>query len=638
MSSRREEMKMGKYASSGTDFYRTVKLPAQEVKKTLAQLKAAAVPEEGQHGDGEGFEDKIERAMRKIVSDTVGSDTAINLSPAKQAPRAKTAGSVKVARAKGIRLKVNPEGTEKREARPPKAQKEKREHKKQIEPILPQASQEGTANDERQDYREYRQEAERVHEEPTKKSRRGLVAAVVIIAVLFVGTVGVYAGVGNYYQDKFLPGTNINHIDCSGKTVEETEQLIRKSVEDYSLTVYARDTEPQVITAGDIDYKYQPYGGVQEVMEQQQPMKWLHSYFNSRTYTVGESITYEKEKVREQVNQLDCMQADRQTVPVDAHLQYANGEFSIVPETEGTALDAEKALEFICSAIDEAKESVDLEEGDVYVKAAVTADSPELAQQLENANKYAKASITYTFGDDTEILNGETIQNWITTDADGSGVDEESLENNVYAYVEDLASRHDTVGTVRSFTTSSGSVISAGGGNYGWQIDQDAEAAQLLEEIQSGQEVTREPIYSSTALLPGPDDIGNTYIEVDLTDQYMYFYRDGNVIFESDIVSGDPDDEEKATPTGVYHMYYKKLDEVLRGEKDENGEYEYETPVKYWMPFNGGIGFHDADWQYSYGGDVYTYSGSHGCINLPVDKAAELYEIIDTETPIIVYG
>ena len=80
------------------------------------------------------------------------------------------------------------------------------------------------------------------------------------------------------------------------------------------------------------------------------------------------------------------------------------------------------------------------------------------------------------------------------------------------------------------------------------------------------------------------------------------------------------------------------MNEVLRGEKKENGEYEYETPVQYWMPFNGGVGFHDASWQASFGGDVYTYNGSHGCINLPPDKAAELYEIIDTETPIVVFN
>ncbi|MFR2213749.1 MAG: L,D-transpeptidase family protein [Ruminococcus sp.] len=55
------------------------------------------------------------------------------------------------------------------------------------------------------------------------------------------------------------------------------------------------------------------------------------------------------------------------------------------------------------------------------------------------------------------------------------------------------------------------------------------------------------------------------------------------------------------------------------------------------MPFNGGIGFHDATWQAYFGGDRYTYAGSHGCINMPLDAAATLYSIIDTNVPIVCF-
>lgn len=168
------------------------------------------------------------------------------------------------------------------------------------------------------------------------------------------------------------------------------------------------------------------------------------------------------------------------------------------------------------------------------------------------------------------------------------------MEHCISTYVADLADRHDTVGTIRDFTTSTGSVIKAGDGNYGWEIDQEAECQQLMEEILSGRQVVRGPNYSSTAMQPGPEDIGNTYIEVDLADQHMYVYREGTLVLESDIVSGDPDQTEKETPTGVFHMYGKSQNEILRGKLQMNGEYEYETPVQYWIPFNGGVGFHDA--------------------------------------------
>ena len=178
-------------------------------------------------------------------------------------------------------------------------------------------------------------------------------------------------------------------------------------------------------------------------------------------------------------------------------------------------------------------------------------------------------------------------------------------------YVAQLAADHDTVGTERQFQTTSGRTVSVSGSAYGWKIDQDGEVAQLTQEIQSGAQTTREPVYSMRANSYGVNDLGNTYIEVDLTEQYMWYYQDGNVIFESDIVSGLASDPERKTPPGIFTLYYKKSPDVLRGTKKADGTYSYEQPVTYWMPFNGGIGFHDADWQPYFGGDRYLTGGSH---------------------------
>ena len=136
----------------------------------------------------------------------------------------------------------------------------------------------------------------------------------------------------------------------------------------------------------------------------------------------------------------------------------------------------------------------------------------------------------------------------------------------------------------------------------------------------------------------GYDDIGSTYIEVDLSAQHLYYYQDGSIILESDIVSGDMQYAERQTPPGIFQLYYKKSPSVLKGKMLENGKYEYERPVTYWMPFNGGIGFHDASWQPYFGGNRFREGGgSHGCINLPADKAAELYNRIDESVPIVCF-
>ena len=96
-------------------------------------------------------------------------------------------------------------------------------------------------------------------------------------------------------------------------------------------------------------------------------------------------------------------------------------------------------------------------------------------------------------------------------------------------------------------------------------------------------------------------------------------------------------DPSRLTPNGTYYIYNKERNRVLRGTKQPNGKYEYESPVSYWMPFNKGIGLHDASWRSTFGGNIYINSGSHGCINLPTGFAGSLYSQIYVNLPVVVY-
>lgn len=274
----------------------------------------------------------------------------------------------------------------------------------------------------------------------------------------------------------------------------------------------------------------------------------------------------------------------------------------------------------------------------------VNESSPIVDARLENGarvnayNNLAKANITYTFGDETVTLDGNTIKDWLQFDEKGQLLqDDGAFRQHVVDYVAQLASDHDTVGTERQFQTTSGRTVYVYGSAYGWKIDQDGEVAQLMQEIQSGTQTTREPVYSMRANAHGINDLGDTYIEVDLTEQYMWYYQNGNIIFQSDIVSGLLSDPDRKTPPGIFTLYSKNSPDVLRGAMTANGTYSYEQPVTYWMPFNGNIGFHDADWQPYFGGDRYLTGGSHGCINLPPENAGQLYSLIQYDVPIVCF-
>ena len=463
--------------------------------------------------------------------------------------------------------------------------------------------------------------------------------AVMVVAMILVMSCCIYAGVSYYYSYHFFYGTTINGIDSSNKTAYEVEQEIAGKKDNYTIQVRARMQDPQAITGKDIDYKYVSSGVVLQLLKTQKSWEWIGSLFETKNYMVQEETFFSREKLEEQVNSLNCAKKENQIAPENAYVSFVNSEFTIVPETEGNELNTKEAYQMICRAIDNDAAEVNLEsDPKAYKKADVTKESSELQNMVNTYKNLTKANITYTFGDETVTLDGNTIKNWLQFDEKGQLLqNDEAFRQHVVDYVAQLAADHDTVGTERQFETTSGRIVYVYGSAYGWKIDQDKEAAQLMQEIQSGTQTTREPVYSMRANAHGINDLGNTYIEVDLTEQYMWYYQNGNIIFQSEIVSGLPSDPDRKTPPGIFTLNSKSSPSVLRGEMTANGTYSYEQPVTYWMPFNGGIGFHDADWQPYFGGDRYLTGGSHGCINLPPENAGQLYSLIQYDVPIICF-
>ena len=163
-------------------------------------------------------------------------------------------------------------------------------------------------------------------------------------------------------------------------------------------------------------------------------------------------------------------------------------------------------------------------------------------------------------------------------------------------------------------------------------MDQDATYDYLIDAIWAGNTGDTYAEFAQTAVSWSNSDLGDSYVEIDLGSQHVWLYIDGQEVVSTDCVSGLASDPSRKTPEGTYTLYYKESPSVLKGENNE-----YETKVTYWMPFNGGIGLHDANWRSSFGGSIYQTNGSHGCVNLPPSAAKEIYERVYDGIPIICY-
>ena len=235
-------------------------------------------------------------------------------------------------------------------------------------------------------------------------------------------------------------------------------------------------------------------------------------------------------------------------------------------------------------------------------------------------------TVTYRFGSRNEVLDGEKIHTWLVSDGQG-GVSLD--ESKIGEYVSWLAQTYNTAYKPKSLKTSYGQTVTISKSVYGWKINQKEETEALKQILLSCESQEREPVYSQTAASHDGNDYGNTYVEINLTAQHLFFYKEGKLVAESDFVSGN-ESRGWSTPAGAYPLTYKQRNATLKGQN-------YATPVSYWMPFNGGIGMHDAYWRSSFGGKIYKTNGSHGCINLPPAVAKTVYENISAGMPVLCY-
>lgn len=252
--------------------------------------------------------------------------------------------------------------------------------------------------------------------------------------------------------------------------------------------------------------------------------------------------------------------------------------------------------------------------------------APQLKLKEKLINDFAIANIQYKFGDNIEIVNREQIIHWIAIEEKQVLLKEEDVKD----YVESLAKKYDTVGSEREFVDSHGDVVAVSGGPYGWEIDQEKETKELFTLINQGKTIKdREPVYKHKAFARGINDIGNTYVEVNMSEQKMWFYKDGELIVSTNIVTGNMA-KGHDTPTVVGYIHNKVRNTNLVGTG-------YVAFVNYWMKVYGSIGIHDASWRTKFGGNIYTTNGSHGCINTPFENVKTIYENIEIGTPVIIF-
>lgn len=462
-----------------------------------------------------------------------------------------------------------------------------------------------------------------IHNPITRKKKMCFILAGLagLIILIYFGCVIYYSG--HFFHSTLIDG--ISYADAAPAMADNTRQSMDLQ---YSITLQGREEAMAVLSAADFGLVYSYSKTMDEIKGEQNAFLWFLHIFDKNEYTLDRSVSYNEAQLITALSKVSFLQEENMREPADAYIcdfDETAGCYVITPQDPGTLVDQEALLLAVENAIENHETVVDLDIKGCYVAPDICADDNELISELAKLNAYMDASITYQFGEELVVLDFSVFHDWIEPKEEGVSFNAVAIEE----YLTELGEQYDTYNEDENFTTVEGYIVNLPKGRFGWRIDTEAETVQLIADIMECADITREPVFSTVGGAWGENDIGDFYVEVNLTAQKVYVIDQGEILFETDCVTGNMSNG-CATPAGIFGITYRQQDAILRGD-------DYESHVKYWMPFNGNIGFHDASWRVRFGGNIFMTSGSHGCVNLPTTSAATIFDYVYKDCPVICY-
>ena len=413
----------------------------------------------------------------------------------------------------------------------------------------------------------------------------------------------------------FPEGSSLMGTDLTGLTKTAAVEAVQSKVAGYSLNLSV-DGIAQTLSAQEIGLTCDPV----------RLSACIDALAQGTTPDPAGVISFNEGKLRALMDQYYNHSATEASVVYDD----ASGAFILIPDAEGQASNPNAIVAALTPVITGLESQATLTDVSQILHPVRSAEDPEVVEALAAANKMLGARLTYTFTPEgtthTHEIPADTIRSFIDIDIDG--ITPVIHQENVESYVTELSDKYGIEGTTGSFKATGGGTVGLTVSYNGNYVDNAALVADITDSIREGRNETRTAPYLDS----GNRDMayGGTYIEVNLSSQHLWFYKNGSCIVSTPLVSGMVA-ENMCTPNGVFEIYQRKAGAYLEGA-------DYRTYVNFWMPFYYGYGLHDATWRSSFGGSIYLYSGSHGCVNLPYKAASTIFNNATVGTKVILYG
>ena len=457
-----------------------------------------------------------------------------------------------------------------------------------------------------------------------------LICSCLALAILF------FFLVSFYYNDGFSYDTWVNGVYCTGKSIDEVNEKLKQDFDKEYVTISSNYHETEKIYLDSVDFEVDYRKPLLDVQRKQKTFGWILKLFSfdATNLTVNPKVSFNEAKLEKEVSSLGVVKEYAEDVPQVLQIEYSDDEgFYLLDETN-RELNKKDVIKEIESAFDDDYEA-NLSDS-LFKERKLSKEMVKTKEVWDEALKFFDLGLVYDMGAEKVSIDKAVLSKFISFDKQKNDFvrneDKSFLldETKMLEYIDGLCDSYDTYQKPRTFITHLGEEKTISKSTYGTKLDKKAEETYFIDAVKNRVKEEHVPKYINEGYVRGLDDIGNTLIEVDLTNQTLYYIENGEVKMTCDVVTGKPS-AGRATPEMVTSINRKRRNTVLRGD-------DYASFVEYWICiYSTTIGLHDASWQRDFGGERYLTHGSRGCINMRLDDVKTLYDIVEVGLPVVVY-
>ena len=466
---------------------------------------------------------------------------------------------------------------------------------------------------------------------------------------IIISLAAVYLLLGEYYSTGFSCATWINGVYCTGKSVQEVNNELVSQHIYPGITVYGPDDTSIFISASAINHKFDYTDSLTKALREQNSYAWGFNVFKTLTANYEPKVTYNEAELRRLLLKWDIFFGDE-----DIKVEILKGDngYYLYNGLEGIP-NRENIVKAVTEAVDNLQISIDLTTSEdnftnmplssrdeetmrvfsqidalqncnlsydlagksIYVTPdavsgfILTEDilDDALAEQVSKNNDYEGHFIAG--GKEIELIDGYTVFKGFVLDKNGNVI---LSEKKMHDYFAEIADEYDTKWLMQEYRQGLANQIAisnnrkGNGALFDMTSAFDSFRSAYLNGTYSNADVLSVGLNKDVKIYDA-SKLGNTYIEVNMKDQMLYYYVDGKLNMDMPVVTGNIN-RSRGTPTGIY-----------------------------WLGVDKGVGIHDANWRDEFGEEIYKRDGSHGCINCPEEKVSKLWEVVDVGTPVVLY-